>query len=55
MFCVALTLEAIIRLVCTRDTGCALFELGSGLLYITPLNVGVQKDKNFFSLCSVTF
>jgi len=55
VFRVALTPEAINRLVCTRDTGRALCELGPGLLYITPLNVSVQKDKNFFSLGSVTF
>jgi hypothetical protein len=51
----ALTPEAINRLVCTRDTGCALCELRPGLLYITPLNASVQKDKKFFSLGSVTF
>ena len=55
MFRVALTLEAINRLISTRDTECGLCELGPGLLYITPLNVGVKKDKNFFSLGSVTF
>lgn len=55
MFRVALTPEAINRLVCTGDTGCTLCELGPGLLYITPLNVSVQKDKNLFSLGSVTF
>jgi hypothetical protein len=55
VFRVALTLEAINRLISTRDTECGLCELGPGLLYITPLNVGVKKDKNFFSLGSVTF
>ena len=54
MFRVALIPEVINRLVCTRDTGCAFCELGQGLLYITPLNVSVQKDKNFFRLRSVT-
>ena len=55
MFLVALTTAAINRLVCKRETGCALCELAPGFLYITTLNVAVQTDKNFIILGSVTF